>query len=141
LFVNHVATKRNTAVVINRDAITWSPSKKTMKEWWQQKRRHVSVSPNYRLGTKIRLALEPITRGLFYALTLYILISYQLSVVSLAALGLFLLRWILLTSIMNISARRIGMKRFSMASVLWFDIALPLVNLYMLIVPKKYKWK
>ena len=141
LFVNHVATKRNTAVVINRDAITWSPSKKTMKEWWQQKRRHVSVSPNYRLGTKIRLALEPITRGLFYALTLYILISYQLSVVSLAALGLFLLRWILLTAIMNISARRIGMKRFSMASVLWFDIALPLVNLYMLIVPKKYKWK
>lgn len=142
LFVNHVATKRNTAVVINRDATTWSPSKKTLKEWWQQKRRHVSVSPNYRLGTKIRLALEPITRGLFYALTLYILLTYQVSVVSLAALGLFFLRWLLLTAIMNISARRIGMKRFCMVSVLWFDIALPLVNLYMLIVPKRknLKW-
>lgn len=142
LFVNHVATKHNTSVVINRDATTWSPSKKTMKEWWQQKRRHVSVSPNYRLGTKMRLALEPVTRGLFYALTLYILIRYQVSIVSLAALGLFLLRWMLLTAIMNISARRIGMKRFYMASVLWFDIALPLVNLYMLIVPKRKnsKW-
>ncbi len=142
LFVNHVATKRNTAVVINRDATTWSPSKKTLKEWWQQKRRHVSVSPNYRLGTKIRLALEPMTRGLFYALTLYILLTYQVSVVSLAALGLFFLRWLLLTAVMNVSARRIGMKRFCMASVLWFDIALPLVNLYMLIVPKRknLKW-
>ena len=142
LFVNHVATKRNTAVVINRDATTWSPSKKTLKEWWQQKRRHVSVSPNYRLGTKMRLALEPMTRGLFYALTLYILLTYQVSVVSLAALGLFFLRWLLLTAIMNVSARRIGMKRFCMASVLWFDIALPLVNLYMLIVPKRknLKW-
>jgi cellulose synthase/poly-beta-1,6-N-acetylglucosamine synthase-like glycosyltransferase len=142
LFVNHVATKHNTSVVINRDATTWSPSKKTLKEWWQQKRRHVSVSPNYRLGTKIRLALEPVTRGLFYALTLYILIRYEVSIVSLAALGLFLLRWMLLTAIMNISARRIGMKRFYMASVLWFDIALPLVNLYMLIVPKRKnsKW-
>lgn len=142
LFVNHVATKRNTAVVINRDATTWSPSKKTLKEWWQQKRRHVSVSPNYRLGTKMRLALEPVTRGLFYALTLYILLTYQVSVVSLAALGLFFLRWLLLTAIMNVSARRIGMKRFCMASVLWFDIALPLVNLYMLIVPKRknLKW-
>ena len=142
LFVNHVATKRNTAVVINRDATTWSLSKKTLKEWWQQKRRHVSVSPNYRLGTKMRLALEPMTRGLFYALTLYILLTYQVSVVSLAALGLFFLRWLLLTAIMNVSARRIGMKRFCMASVLWFDIALPLVNLYMLIVPKRknLKW-
>ena len=142
LFVNHVASKANTAVVINRDATTWSPSKKTLKEWWQQKRRHVSVSPNYRLGTKMRLALEPMTRGLFYALTLYILLTYQVSVVSLAALGLFFLRWLLLTAIMNVSARRIGMKRFCMASVLWFDIALPLVNLYMLIVPKRknLKW-
>ena len=142
LFVNHVATKHNTAVVINRDATTWSPSKKTLKEWWQQKRRHVSVSPNYRLGTKMRLALEPVTRGLFYALTLYILLTYQVSVVSLAALGLFFLHWLLLTAIMNVSARKIGMKRFCMASVLWFDIALPLVNLYMLIVPKRknLKW-
>jgi hypothetical protein len=33
-----------------------------------------------------------------------------------------------------------GLSRFPMISILWFDIALPLVNLWMLLVPKKYKW-
>ena len=67
LFVNHVATKQNTAVVVSRESFMWSPAKKTFKEWWQQKRRHLSVSPAYREQTKMRLALEPLTRGLFYA--------------------------------------------------------------------------
>ena len=146
LFVNHVATKANTAVVLSRESYTWSLAKRTMKEWWQQKRRHVSVSPAYRTGTKARLALEPMTRGLFYAAVLGIII-YQLfivhcplSIVLLVALGLFLVRWIIQTAILNVSARRMGLHRFGMMSVLWFDITLPLVNLYMLIIPKKYKW-
>ena len=66
LFVNHVATSANTAVVLSRDSYTWSPAKRTFKEWWQQKRRHLSVSPAYRPETRFRLALEPLTRGLFY---------------------------------------------------------------------------
>ena len=151
LFVNHVATKNNTAVVLNRNSYMWSLAKKTMKEWWQQKRRHVSVSPAYKRSTQVRLTLEPLSRGLFYAAVLAALILCPLSYFSLvpfmlspwvgvAALGLFLIRWILQTAIINVSARRMGLKRFSMFSVLWFDITLPLVNLYMLIIPKKYKW-
>lgn len=140
LFVNKVATKENTAVVLSRESYMWSLTKKTVKDWWQQKRRHLSVSPNYRMGTKFRLALEPMTRGLFYALVIYLVVRYQLSVVSLMAVGLFLLRWIIQTAIINVSARRMGLKRFCMTSILWFDIVLPLVSLYMLIVPKKYKW-
>ena len=140
LFVNHVATKSNTAVVVSRESITWSTTKKTFKEWWQQKRRHISVSPAYKGVTKFRLTLEPLTRGLFYAAVIFTVVSYQLSVVSLIAAGLFLLRWIVQTTILNVSARRMGLKRFSMFSVLWFDIVLPLVNLWMILVPKKYKW-
>lgn len=142
LFVNYVATKANTAVVLNRESYTWSPAKKTMKEWWQQKRRHLSVSPNYRLSTKIRLALEPISRGLFYAALIVIGVHYPvISIPFAAAVGLFLVRWWLQTAVLNVSARRMGLHRFSMWSVLWFDITLPLVNLYMLIVPKRNnKW-
>ena len=141
LFVNHVATKQNTAVVVNPEAYTWSLSKKTIKEWWQQKRRHLSVSPNYKPVTKFRLTLEPLTRGLFYAAVLAAVVGYGFQVTGLIALGLFLLRWIIQTAIINISARRMGLKRFGMLSVLWFDISLPLVNLWMILVPKKYKWK
>ena len=156
LFVNHVATRENTAVVLSRESYTWSLSKKTMKEWWQQKRRHVSVSPAYRAGTKLRLGFEPLTRGLFYALA-FGLIAYQLATIDyqslignlstlytlhytlLIAVGLFLLRWIIQSAIINVSARRMGLKRFSMWTILWFDIALPLVNLWMLCVPKRIK--
>jgi len=140
LFVNHVATKQNTAVVLSRDSYTWSPAKKTMKEWWQQKRRHVSVSPAYRTGTKIRLALEPMSRGLFYAMLIVIGVHCPITTIPfIAAAGLFLVRWWLQTAILNVSARRMGLHRFSMWSVLWFDITLPLVSLYMLIVPQRKK--
>ena len=148
LFVNHVATKQNTAVVLNPRSYTWSLSKKTFKEWWQQKRRHISVSPAYKQETKTRLALEPLTRGLFYVLVIGIVVfqitnyPLQITIPLLTALGLFVIRWILQSAVLNASARRMGLQRFNMFSILWFDIALPLVNLYMLIVPKRKnnKW-
>lgn len=165
LFVNHVATRENTAVVLSRDSYTWSPAKESLREWWQQKRRHLSVSPAYREETKIRLALEPLSRGLFYALVVGIIV-YQSSLLTdqisdlttndsllttllsvvlwplYMAVGLFLIRWILQTAILNVSARRMGLHRFNMFTVLWFDIVLPLINLWMLIVPEKdnKKW-
>ena len=156
LFVNHVASKANTAVVLSRDSYAWSISKTTMREWWQQKRRHVSVSPAYRTATKFRLTLEPLTRGLFYGLVMGIII-WQLLTLNwplndftslftnhaplLIAFGLFFIRWTIQTAVINTSARRMGLKSFSIWSVLWFDITLPLVNLWMLAVPKKQtKW-
>lgn len=148
LFVNHVATPENTAVVLSRDSYVWSLAKTNLRDWLQQKRRHVSVSPNYRTSTKCRLALEPVTRGLFYAAIIGIVIYHMpvtmhclLSLPLLVAAGLFLLRWIIQTAIINVSARRMGLKRFSMFSVLWFDIVLPLISLWMLIVPKRKKNK
>lgn len=146
LFVNQVATRENTAVVLSRDSYTWSVSKTNMRDWWLQKRRHVSVSPSYKSQTKFRLALEPMTRGLFYALVLFMAISYWpvaigWSIPFLVAIGLFLVRWLMQTLILNVSARRMGLHSFSMFTVLWFDVALPLVNLWMLAVPrKKLKW-
>ncbi len=145
LFVNHVATRTNTSVVISRESLTWSPSKRTFKEWWQQKRRHLSVSPQYRTSTKCRLAFEPLTRGLFYLALIGALVYYFLYTSYIVplyiALGLFLLRWIVQTVILNTSARRLGLKSFNMFSILWFDIVLPLINLWMLVVPKRNnKW-
>ena len=146
LFVNHTATRENTAVVVCPKSFTWSLAKRTLREWLMQKRRHLSVSPAYRTATKCRLAIEPLTRGLFYA-TLLGTVVYQLTISNdqipillLVAVGLFLLRWIMQTLVINISARKMGLHPFNMFSILWFDIALPLVNLWMLIIPKKYKW-
>ena len=145
LFVNHVANRKNTAVVSSRASITWSPAKTTMRDWWQQKRRHLSVSHDYRLGTKIRLASEPMSRGLFYLAVIVLLVAFAcqpivgspLSILAALALGLFLLRWIVQTIIINLSAKRMGLHGFNMFTILGMDIFLPLVSLYMLCVPKK----
>src|SRR5437868_4035888 len=43
LFINRVATKNNTAVVIDPEAFTISRPKRTWKEWMKQKNRHYST--------------------------------------------------------------------------------------------------
>ena len=147
LFVNHVATPTNTAVVLSPDSYTWSPAKSTMRQWWQQKRRHLSVSPSYRPETKRRLVVEPLTRGLFYALVIALIIyqlpitNNQLPIPLLAAVGLFLLRWLMQILVINLSARRMHLHGFGPLAILGLDIWLPLVNLWMLVIPKrKTKW-
>lgn len=149
LFVNHVATRKNTAVVSSRASITWSPAKTTMRDWWQQKRRHLSVSHDYRWSTKIRLALEPMSRGLFYLLVLTLsvafacqpLIGTPLSILVALAWILFLLRWMIQAIVINLSAKRLGLHGFNIFTILGMDILLPLISLYMLCVPKKQvKW-
>ena len=142
LFVNHVATRENTAVVLDPKSYMWSITKHSFKDWWQQKRRHLSVSPAYTHRSQFRLSIEPLTRGLFYAMMIYIGIQYSaFSIPFIAAVGLFLVRWLVQTVIINLSARRMGLERFNMFSILWFDITLPLVYLYMLLVPRRQvKW-
>lgn len=150
LFVNHVATKTNTTVALSRESYIWSLAKTSLREWLLQKRRHLSVSPAYRTVTKSRLLFEPLTRGLFYATVILILVfgrwdewtDITAMIPVMAAIGLFLVRWILQTAVLNTSARRMGLHRFTMWSVLGFDILLPLVNAWMLVVPKRKtnKW-
>ncbi len=143
LFVNQVATPDNTAVVVSADSYTWSPAKRTFRQWWLQKRRHLSVSPSYRPETKRRLVIEPLTRGLFYAAVLAAAIIalcswYLLSLY--LALALFLLRWILQTVVINLSAHKMNQHGFNPLTILGLDIFLPLVNLWMLAVPRKVNW-
>ena len=149
LFVNHVATKTNTAVALERESYVWSLAKTSLRTWLLQKRRHLSVSPAYRAATKWRLLFEPLTRGLFYAAVILILVFGRWTewrdilplIPVMAAIALFLIRWILQTAILNTLAHRMGLHGFSMWSVLWFDIVLPLVNAWLLIIPKRQnKW-
>jgi glycosyltransferase involved in cell wall biosynthesis len=57
LFINEVATKSNVAICINEDSQTISTPKKTWQEWFNQKRRHLSVGKRYKIKDKINLGL------------------------------------------------------------------------------------
>jgi len=77
LFVNKVANKRNTAVVIDEDAFTLSYPKPTWKAWLKQKNRHYSTARYYRRGHKLLLGLYSITYFLFYPLLVLTALFYN----------------------------------------------------------------
>lgn len=57
LFINEVATGRNTAVCLDPATFTWSKPKETWADWRTQKRRHLNIGKYYKPGHKIRLGL------------------------------------------------------------------------------------
>lgn len=57
LFMNEVATGRNTTVCLDPATFTWSKPKETWAEWRLQKRRHLNAGNYYKSGHKFRLGL------------------------------------------------------------------------------------
>jgi glycosyltransferase involved in cell wall biosynthesis len=68
LFINMVANKENTKIVIDPDAFTLSEPKKTFGEWMKQKTRHYSSGKFYQPKTKFLLGLYSVSHFLFYPL-------------------------------------------------------------------------
>jgi hypothetical protein len=68
LFINKVANKHNTAVVIDKDAITLSQPKRSFGDWHRQKTRHYSTARYYKKGNKFLLATYSLSQFLFYPL-------------------------------------------------------------------------
>jgi glycosyltransferase involved in cell wall biosynthesis len=77
LFINKVATKQNTAVIIDPEAITRSIPKRTWKEWRKQKSRHYTTAKFYKPKHKFLLGLYLITQFLFYPLFAATIIFYD----------------------------------------------------------------
>ena len=90
LFINMVATKKNTAVVIDPEAITMSEPKKTWHDWIRQKTRHYSTGKFYKGKHRFLLGLYALSHFLFYPFFILSLFAdWRI------AAGLFLIRFIL----------------------------------------------
>lgn len=129
LFVNRVANKRNTRVVVSAESVVWSVPKPSFVEWKQQKERHLSVSPMYKASSKLRLTIEPLTRGLLYASAI-VAACMTNPLLWLAAGVALLARWLWLWGILNSSARRLGQRPVGLELPL-LDIYLPLNSLFL----------
>ena len=68
LFINKVATGKNTAIVVDPDTFTMSEPKKTFGEWFRQKTRHYTTAKYYRPLHKFLLGLYSFSHVLFYPL-------------------------------------------------------------------------
>lgn len=68
LFINQVANKKNTAIVIDPDAHTLSEPKTTFGGWMKQKYRHYSTSKYYKSKHKILLGMQAFSLFAIYPL-------------------------------------------------------------------------
>jgi glycosyltransferase involved in cell wall biosynthesis len=107
LFINSVATSKNTAICLSKDGFTQSVSKKSFKKWFQQKRRHVSTAKHYKSLHKFLLGLFYISQIGFWILAIFLLIfqyNWQLTA------GLIAFRFLVLYVTLAVLAKKLNEK-------------------------------
>jgi len=139
LFIKDASTSTNTTISIHPDSFTISNAPKNLKEWFRQKRRHVSTSSAYKFKHKFFLGLFFISKFLFWILAPVTLIINP-SLIPILAVGIyFLLNFITVA----ISANKL--KELSLIPFLpFFELFLVLFQISIFIansISKPTHWK
>ncbi len=140
LFVNEAATKRNSKIEVSIDSHTISRVKKTYKDWFRQKRRHVSTFKHYNFGSKFRLTMISFSQYLFFTSFIAVLFfQFEPTIV----LSVFALRLLIQMVIFSKSMKLLAEKDLLLLSPI---IEICLLVIYPMIalsntVMKKNKWK
>ncbi|MGZ0014958.1 glycosyltransferase [Yeosuana sp. AK3] len=123
LFINQVATSKNTTICISKDSFTESIPETHFKNWINQKRRHISTAKHYKVIHKILLAVLYSSQLFFWVLatTLFMAIFKWQIVVCLVFLRLFIQYLII-----GFSTKKLGEK-----DVLYL---LPLLEIFLIII-------
>jgi glycosyltransferase involved in cell wall biosynthesis len=92
LFVNEVATKKNTSICYNKEAHTISKVHTKFKKWLHQKKRHITTATSYKPIHQFLLGLYFISNFLFWVLGLILIlfVKHHLLVVQLFAFRLLI---------------------------------------------------
>jgi len=106
LFINKAATKKNIAVVIDKDATTLSSPKKNWKDWLRQKTRHYSTAKYYKPLHKFLLGLYSLSQFLFYPLLILSFLFYSWKITTI----LFATRFILQAVILFFAMKKLNEK-------------------------------
>lgn len=95
LFINQAAEAKNTTTCFLPDSFTYSKPKTSFKDWFTQKRRHVSTAKHYKLFDQNQLGIFYISQLLFLLLPIILLVfQYQwIAVVSIIGFR-YIFAWI-----------------------------------------------
>lgn len=85
LFINQAANKSNTTISYVPESFTYSKPKETYKDWFTQKRRHISTAEHYKFFDKLQLGLFFFSQ-LFFFLLVIILLAFQFQWITVLAL-------------------------------------------------------
>jgi hypothetical protein len=141
LFVNQTATKTNTAIEIDPDSFTVSEPMTTMNSWLRQKRRHLTAGFFYRPWHKFLIALEVVSRELFYVTAIVLLSFWRLPGYLIL---LLLIRWVIHLSITRLTMRRFREKGLWLFSLI-YDLFMPAISGFLILKTslkkdKKFNW-
>ncbi len=77
LFMKDAATKTNVAIEINPESFVYSHPKKSWRDWVNQKQRHFTTAPGYRLINKLLLGILPASMFLMLVSFIILLFNYK----------------------------------------------------------------
>ncbi len=75
LLINRYAKRKNTRPVISKDNLIWSNAKKTWKEYFIQKKRHMAAGKRYKLKDKFVLSLFYLSKIVFWLSAVFLLFT------------------------------------------------------------------
>ena len=140
LFVNEIATSKNTSICFSKNSFTVSKPKLTYGDWITQKRRHVSTAKHYKISHKIVLGLFYFSQILFWTLAILLLsFLFKWQIV----LGLLSFRLLLQFIVVGGSANKLESKDLTLFSpflevfLIIFQLAIFSANL----ISKPKHWK
>ncbi len=139
LFINEVANKYNTQVMVHSDAHTISKPKTTFKAWFRQKRRHYTTGKYYKFKHKLMLGMLQISQYLFMVLFVGLVVNVKLFYL---ILGVFMFRLLLQMLIFKLSSNKIGGKDLIIFSPL-FEVFFMIFNPIIVIsniISRKIRW-
>lgn len=140
LFVNQVATSKNTGICFSKNSFTESIPKTSFKSWFKQKRRHVSTANHYKLKHKFLLSLIYTSNFLFWILAMTLLI---LKFNWLIVLSLFFLKIIVQYIIIGFSSKKLN-ETDLLITLPFLDFFLMIIQLTIFInnlIAKPNHWK
>ncbi|MFH4964981.1 glycosyltransferase [Gaetbulibacter sp. M235] len=107
LLINQIATAKNTAICFSQESFTKSIPETKFKDWFNQKRRHISTANYYKLKHKILLASLYVSQLFFWILAITLLaLTFKWKIV----LSLFLFIFIIQYIVIGFSTKKIGEK-------------------------------
>ncbi len=107
LFINETANNNNIQICSSKNSFTKSIPEKTFKQWFKQKRRHISTARHYKLKHKILLTLIYVLNVLFWVFAITLLaFQYKWQIV----IFTFLIRLIVQAIVFGLSAKKLDEK-------------------------------
>jgi len=139
LFINEVATKNNTQIVIEEEAHTISQPKTTYQSWIRQKKRHFLTGGHYQFKHKLMLGVLQVSQFLF--ILSFIVLVIKVRPVYLILI-IFALRYLIQMIVFKLSSNKIGGKDLVLMAP-FYELFFMLFNPFLVIsnmLIKQVKW-